>query len=68
MVNNSKDGDSRSTRDKGLGPHYLYSAYPEGVDGASAWQPFPLAELYLAEVPGGVLAVGWVAQDDAALA
>lgn len=45
-----------------VGPHYLYSAYPAGAGGPTAWQPFPLAELFLAEVPEGVLVVGLTAQ------
>jgi len=52
----------------GEGPFFSYSAYPVGIGaGPSAWDPFPLAELYLADVPGGVLTVGWTGVDDGAL-
>ena len=50
------------------GPHYIYSSYPAGAGGATAWQPFPLAELFIGEVPGGVLVAGWIGRDESALA
>ncbi len=47
---------------------YMYSAYGPGYQGSSAWQPFPIAELFLAEVPGGVVAVGYVGGSESELA
>lgn len=56
----------RFTLDDGLppAPHYVVSAYGSGFDGVSAWQPFPHAELFLADTPNGVLVIGWIAETE----
>lgn len=46
----------------------LFSAFPRGTGGPTAWNPFPFSELYLAETEGGVLAFGWSGQTEAELA
>lgn len=50
-----------------IGPHYLFHALPRPAFGPSSWQPFPLATLFLADTPGGVLAVGAIGRTDTEL-
>jgi hypothetical protein len=51
-----------------IGPHYLFASMPRPIETPSAWQPFPLATLYMADTPAGALAVGYVAADEDGLA
>jgi hypothetical protein len=53
------------TADDGLdiGPHYLFASMPRPIESPSAWQPFPLAILYMADTPAGALAIGYLAAD-----
>ena len=54
--------------DRGDEPVYMYSAYGCRYQASSAWQPFPMAELFLAEIPGAVVAVGYVGANESELA
>lgn len=51
-----------------VGPHYLFRAIPRPAPSITAWQPFPVAVLYLADTPGGVLAVGAIGRTEDELA
>jgi hypothetical protein len=54
--------------DVSIGPHYLFDALPRPAFGPTSWQPFPMATLFLADTPGGVLAVGAIGETEADLA
>ena len=49
-------------------PHYLYPTVGPAMVTATAWQPLPLGELFLTDVPGGVAAVGYIGTDESELA
>ena len=64
MFDRSLDGYT-FTGDPGRSdPIYMYPAYGPGYRGQSAWQPFPFAELFVTEIPGGVVVVGYVWSTD----
>lgn len=51
-----------------VGPHHLFPAIPRPAPSITAWQPFPIAVLFLADTPGGVLAAGAIGRDEDDLA
>jgi hypothetical protein len=68
LLGQELDGYSfRLNDDQPVGPHYLFSAYGEGAQGPTAWQPFPVGEFFLADVPDGVMAIGYTASNEAEL-
>ncbi|MEM8747416.1 MAG: hypothetical protein AAGF91_12000 [Actinomycetota bacterium] len=50
-----------------VGPHPVFGAPPLPIPAISAWQPFPVATLFLSDTPGGVLAVGAIGRDETEL-